>query len=145
MTGEIEARATEYIEKIEGMGGAVAAIEAGWMQDEIHESAYRIQGAVESGDRTVVGVNRYREEGEVRPEIQRIDEAGVEAQKDRLRALRAKRDQALVDRALASVGETAAGSANLLHPMKTALRAGATLGEVSDTLRTVFGEYHPIR
>jgi len=145
MTGEIEARATEYIEKIEGMGGAVAAIEAGWIQDEIHESAYRIQEAVESGDRTIVGVNRYREEGEVPPEIQRIDEAEVEAQKDRLRALRAKRDQAAVDAALEAVGEMAGGTGNLLHPMKEALRAGATLGEVSETLRAVFGEYHPVR
>jgi methylmalonyl-CoA mutase N-terminal domain/subunit len=145
MTGEIEARATEYIEKIEGMGGAVAAIEAGWMQDEIHESAYRIQEAVEAGGRTIVGVNRYREEGEVLPEIQRIDETEVEAQKDRLRALRAARDQTAVDAALEAVGQTARGSGNLLHPMKEALRAGATLGEVSDTLRAVFGEYQPTR
>jgi methylmalonyl-CoA mutase N-terminal domain/subunit len=145
MTGEIEDRATEYIEKIEGMGGAVAAIEAGWIQDEIHESAYRIQAAVESGERTIVGVNRYREEGEVAPEIQRIDEAGVEAQKDRLRALRANREQAAVDVALEAVGQTARGSGNLLHPMKEALRAGATLGEVSETLRAVFGEYQPSR
>jgi methylmalonyl-CoA mutase N-terminal domain/subunit len=144
MTGEIEARATEYIEKIEGMGGAVAAIEAGWMQDEIHESAYRIQEAVESGVRTVVGVNRYREE-EMPADIQRIDEAGVEAQKDRLRALRAKRDQAAVDRAVAAVEEVARGTENLLYPMKDALRVGATLGEVSDTLRKVFGEYRPSR
>jgi methylmalonyl-CoA mutase, N-terminal domain len=145
MTGEIEARATEYIEKIEGMGGAVAAIEAGWIQDEIHESAYRIQEAVESGDRTIVGVNRYREEGEVPPEIQRMDEAEVEAQKDRLRALRSNRDQAAVDRAITAVGDAARGTENLLYPMKEALRAGATLGEVSDNLRKVFGEYHPSR
>jgi methylmalonyl-CoA mutase N-terminal domain/subunit len=145
MTGEIEARATEYIEKIEGMGGAVAAIEAGWIQDEIHESAYRIQEAVESGDRTIVGVNRYREEGEVPPEIQRIDETEVEAQKDRLRALRSNRDQAAVDRAITAVGDAARGTENLLYPMKEALRAGATLGEVSETLRAVFGEYHPVR
>jgi methylmalonyl-CoA mutase N-terminal domain/subunit len=143
MTGEIEARASEYIEKIEGMGGAVAAIEAGWMQDEIHESAYRIQEAVESGDRTIVGVNRYREEEEVSPEIQRIDEAGFEAQKERLRALRAKRDQATVDAALEAIGEMARGSGNLLFPMKEALREGATLGEISDVLRNVFGEYRP--
>jgi methylmalonyl-CoA mutase N-terminal domain/subunit len=145
MTGEIEARVTEYLDKVEGMGGAVAAIEAGWIQDEIHESAYRIQEAVESGSRTVVGVNRYREEEEVSPEIQRIDEAGVEAQKDRLRALRAGRDQSAVDRALTAVGEAARGTENLLYPMREALRSGGTLGEVSDSLRTVFGEYHPVR
>jgi methylmalonyl-CoA mutase N-terminal domain/subunit len=145
MTGEIEARAMEYLDKIEGMGGAVAAIEAGWIQDEIHESAYRIQAAVESGQRTVVGVNRYREEHEVPPQIQRIDQAEVDAQQDRLRALRAGRDQRAVDRALEAVGEAARGTENLLYPMKDALRAGATLGEVSDSLRSVFGEYHPVR
>jgi methylmalonyl-CoA mutase N-terminal domain/subunit len=145
MTGEIEARVTKYLDKVEGMGGAVAAIEAGWIQDEIHESAYRIQEAVESGSRAVVGVNRYREEEEEPPEIQRIGETEVTAQKDRLRAWRAERDNAAVESALGAVGDTAAGSGNLLYPMKEALRAGATLGEVSDALRAVFGEYHPVR
>jgi methylmalonyl-CoA mutase N-terminal domain/subunit len=145
LTNDVEQRAWQYIEKIDGMGGAVAAIEAGWIQDEIHESAFRIQQAVESGDRVVVGVNRYASDDEVPPEIQRIDEAGVEAQKGRLRSLRATRDQGTVDKALRQVGETARGTANLLYPMKEALRAGATLGEVSDALREVFDEYHPSR
>ena len=145
LTNDVEQRAWQYIEKIDGMGGAVAAIEAGWIQDEIHESAFRIQQAVESGDRVVVGVNRYASDDEVPPEIQRIDEAGVEAQKGRLRSLRAARNQGTVDEALRQVGETARGTANVLYPMKEALRAGATLGEVSDALREVFGEYHPSR
>jgi methylmalonyl-CoA mutase N-terminal domain/subunit len=145
LTNEIDQRAWEYIEKIDGMGGAVAAIEAGWIQDEIHESAFRIQQAVESGDRVVVGVNRYAAEGEVPPEIQLIDEGEVDAQKERVRSLRAKRDQAAVDAALRRVGETARGTGNLLYPMKVALAAMATLGEVSDALREVFGEYHPTR
>jgi methylmalonyl-CoA mutase N-terminal domain/subunit len=145
LTSELEARALGLIEKIDGMGGAVAAIEAGWVQDEIHESAYRIQEAVESGRRPIVGVNRYREEDETPPQLQRIDEAEVEAQKDRLRALRAKRDQSTVDSALRAVGDIATGTGNLLYPMKVALRAGATLGEVSDALRAVFGEYRPTR
>src|SRR2546428_4042357 len=127
------------------MGGAVAAIEAGWIQDEIHESAFRIQQAVESGDRVVVGVNRYASDGDVPPEIQRIDEAEVEVQKERLRSLRSTRDQRAVDAELRRVGETARGTGNLLYPMKEALRAGATLGEVSDALREVFGEYRPNR
>src|SRR5439155_23947039 len=139
LTTEIEQRAWQYVEKIDGMGGAVAAIEAGWIQDEIHESAFRIQQAVESGDRVVVGVNRYREADEAPPHIQRIDEAEVEAQKDRVRGWRLGRDQASVDTALSTVGETAQGTGNLLVPMKEALRAGATLGEVSDALRGVFG------
>ena len=145
LTNDVEQRAWQYIEKIDGMGGAVAAIEAGWIQDEIHESAFRIQQAVESGDRVVVGVNRYASDDEVPPEIQRIDEAGVEAQKGRLRSLRAARNQGTVDEALRQVGETARGTANVLYPMKESLRAGATLGEVSDALREVFGEYHPSR
>ena len=145
LTGEIEQRATEYIEKIDGMGGAVAAIEAGWIQDEIHESAFRIQHAIETGDRPVVGVNRFVEEEGPPPEIQRIDEAEVQAQKERVRAFRARQDRAAVGASLAAVAETARGSGNLLHPMRAALKAGATLGEVSDALREVFGEYRPSR
>jgi methylmalonyl-CoA mutase N-terminal domain/subunit len=127
------------------MGGAVAAIEAGWIQDEIAEAAFRIQQAVESGERVVVGVNRFVEETEVPPDTLRLDEAEVEAQKERLASLRASRDQAAVDEALRRMGETALGTGNLLPPMKEALRAKATLGEVSDVLREVFGVYHPAR
>jgi methylmalonyl-CoA mutase, N-terminal domain len=143
LTGEVEQRAWQYIEKVDGMGGAVAAIEAGWIQDEIHESAFRINQQVESGERVVVGVNRFREAEEIPPELLRIDETEVEAQKERVRALRLRRDQGQVEQALAAVIETAGGTANLLYPMKDALRAGATLGEVSDALRQVFGEYRP--
>ncbi len=145
LTNEVETRAWEYIEKIDGMGGAVAAIEAGWIQDEIHEAAFRIQQAVESGERVIVGVNRYEEAEEEPVEIQTIDEAEVEAQKERVRKLRAERDQGAVDEALARVKETAKGTGNLLDPMKVALRARATLGEVSDALREVFGVYTPNR
>jgi methylmalonyl-CoA mutase N-terminal domain/subunit len=145
LTGEIEQRAAEYIEKIDGMGGAVAAIEAGWIQDEIHESAFRIQQAVESGDRVIVGVNRYQGKDEAPPDIQTIDESEVEAQKDRVRVHRARRDRDATQSAVAAVTETARGTGNLLYPMKDALRAGATLGEVSDALRAVFGEYRPTR
>jgi len=145
LTNEIEARALEYIEKIDGMGGSVLAIEAGWIQDEIHEAAFRIQQQVESGERVVVGVNKWADDQDVPPELQRIDDAEVEAQKERVRSLRASRDQAAVDAALKAVVETAGSTGNLLPPMKLALRARATLGEVSDALRSVFGEYHPTR
>jgi methylmalonyl-CoA mutase N-terminal domain/subunit len=145
LTSEIEARALELIEKIDAMGGAVPAIEAGWIQDEIAESAFRAQQVVESGERVVVGVNRFAAEDEEPPEIQRIDEAGVAAQKERVRAHRASREQQAVEANLRAVRETAAGTPNLLPPMREALRAGATLGEVSDALREVFGEYHPGR
>jgi methylmalonyl-CoA mutase, N-terminal domain len=144
LTNEVEQRAWEYLEKIDGMGGAVAAIEAGWIQDEIAEAAYRIQQAVESGDRVVVGVNRWVEEDEP-VDIEHIDQAEVEAQNARVQRVRAERDQGAVDRALGAVTETARGTGNLLPAMKEALRARATLGEVSDALRQVFGEYHPSR
>ncbi|MGH2692481.1 MAG: methylmalonyl-CoA mutase family protein, partial [Actinomycetota bacterium] len=143
LTGEIEERATTYLEKIEGMGGAVAAIESGWIQGEIHEAAFRIQQGVESGERVVVGVNRFVEENEEPVEIQKLDEEQVRRQSERLRELRVSRDSAAVERALKEVEETARGPENLLPPMREALRARATLGEVSDALRRVFGEHHP--
>jgi methylmalonyl-CoA mutase N-terminal domain/subunit len=145
LTGEIEARAVEYIDKIEGMGGAVAAIESSFYQDEIHEAAFRIHQGVESGRRAVVGVNRFVEPEQDEIEIQRIGEEGVRRQVERTRRLRAERDQDAVDRALDGVREAARGTVNLLPPMKEALRARATLGEVSDALREVFGEYRPGR
>ena len=145
LTGEIETRAREYLDKIDGMGGAVAAIEAGFYQDEIHESAFRILQGVESGDRVVVGVNRFQDPEERPLELQRIDEAEVDRQVERTRKLRQERDDPGVKAALAAVEETARGTDNLLPPMKEALRARATLGEVSDVLRGVFGEYRPTR
>ncbi|HEV3475516.1 MAG TPA: methylmalonyl-CoA mutase family protein [Actinomycetota bacterium] len=145
LTNEIEARAGEYLDKIDGMGGAVAAIDAGWIQDEIHESAFRIQQGVESGERVVVGVNRYVEEHEEPVELHRLDEGLVRQQVERLGALRSERDNAAVERTLKEVEETARGTDNLLPPMREALRLRATLGEVSDALRGVFGEYRPAR
>jgi methylmalonyl-CoA mutase N-terminal domain/subunit len=145
LTNEVEERAWEYLEKVDGMGGAVAAIEAGFFQDEIHEAAYRINQGMESGDRVVVGVNRFVDaEGEP-VDIQAIDEEDVARQVDRVRRLREERDDAVVRAALAEVEATARGTDNLLLPMKEALRARATLGEVSDALRRVFGEYSPGR
>jgi methylmalonyl-CoA mutase, N-terminal domain len=145
LTNEIEARAWEYLEKIEGMGGAVEAIEAGWIQDEIHEAAYRLQRRVEADERVVVGVNRFVTESDEPVEIQRLDEEHVRQQIERLGELRRDRDNAAVERALKEVEETARGSDNLLYPMREALRSRATLGEVSDALRRAFGEYHPNR
>ena len=147
MTNEIEARAWELIEKIDGMGGSVSAIEAGWIQDEIAESAFRIQQGIEEGSRAIVGVNRYVDQGEDAepPELQTIDPAEVDAQIARVKALRASRDQAAVEAALRSVEDAARGTANVLSPMRDALAARATLGEVSDALRGVFGVYEPSR
>ncbi|MDH5314193.1 MAG: methylmalonyl-CoA mutase family protein [Actinomycetota bacterium] len=143
LTDELERLATEYIATIDEMGGAVRAIEAGYYQDEIHEAAFRIQRGIESGERVVVGVNRFVEAGASSVELQHISETETVRQVERVRELRASRDQAAVDEALAAVASVAAGTANLLPPMKEALRARATLGEVSDTLRAVFGEHRP--
>jgi methylmalonyl-CoA mutase N-terminal domain/subunit len=143
LTDELERLATAYIEKVDGLGGAVAAIEQGFYQDEIHEAAYRIQQAIERGDRVVVGVNWFQEDEDRQPELQRIGDDEVAAQIARVRELRATRDQAPVDAALRDVGTTAGGTANLLPPVREALRARATLGEVSDVLRDAFGEYRP--
>ncbi|MDP9342397.1 MAG: methylmalonyl-CoA mutase family protein [Actinomycetota bacterium] len=145
LTNEIEERAWEYLEKIDGIGGAVAAIEAGFFQDEIHEAAYRINQGLESGQRVVVGVNRFVDADEEPVEIQLIDEEDVARQVERVRRLREERDDAAVRAALAEVEETARGTGNLLPSMKEALRTRATLGEVSDALRRVFGEYRPGR
>ena len=143
LTNEIETRAWEYLEKIDGMGGSVQAIEAGWIQDEIHDAAYRIQQGVESGERVVVGVNRFVEDDEEPLELERLDEEAVSRQVARLRQLRERRDAAAVDEALGAVEEAARGTDNLLYPMREALRLRATLGEVSDRLRGVFGEHRP--
>jgi methylmalonyl-CoA mutase N-terminal domain/subunit len=143
LTDRIEDRARGYIEKIDGMGGAVAAIEAGFYQDEIHEAAFRVQQGIETGERVVVGVNRFQDPNEASVELQRIGEEEVGAQLERLRRLRAERDGTAVERALAAVRVAATETDNLLPPMRDALRARATLGEVSDVLRGVFGEHRP--
>jgi methylmalonyl-CoA mutase N-terminal domain/subunit len=145
LTDALEEHAATYLGRIDDLGGAVAAIEAGFYQDEIADAAYRIQKAVETGDRVVVGVNRFLDEGGRDVEIQRIGEEEVAAQVERLRSLRAAREASTVERALADVDSAARGSSNLLPPMRAALGARATLGEVSDVLRAVFGEYRPNR
>ena len=143
LTDEIERRASDYLERIDRLGGAVEAIESGFYQDEIAEAAFRIQQGIESGERVVVGVNRFEDPDERPVEIQRISDEDVAGQVARVRELRAARDRSAVDRALDILDTAARGADNLLPPMKEALRARATLGEVSDVLRTVFGEYHP--
>jgi len=145
LTDEVEARASAYLDRIGEMGGAVAAIEAGFMQEEIEQAAYSYAQAVEDGEVVVVGVNRYVEEAPEAPEVFPLDPALQDAQRKRVGELRASRDQERVNTALADVAAAARGSANLLVPMKEALRLRATLGEVSDVLREAFGVYQPAR
>ncbi len=143
LTDELERLAVAYLARIDSMGGAVRAIEAGFFQDEIHDAAYTIHQGIESGERAVVGVNRFADAEERAIELQRVSDAETAAQASRVRALRASRDQAMVDARLAEVAATAAGTGNLLPPMREALRVRATLGEVSDVLRGEFGEHRP--
>ena len=145
LTNEVESAALAYIARVDELGGAVAAIEAGFMQDEIEQAAYEYAKAVESGDEVVVGVNKFVEEDAREPEAFPLDPSLQEAQIERLRALRASRDQAGVDAAIDDVRAAARGTQNLLVPMREALQRRATLGEVSDALREVFGEYRPNR
>jgi len=143
LTDEIERRAVDYLERIDRMGGALGAIESGFMQREIQESAYRYQQAVESGRRIVVGVNRFQVPEERRLRTMRIDESIRQAQAQRLKQLRAERDQSAVARALRELESAAAGHDNVMPYILQAVEAYATLGEICAILRRVFGEYRP--
>ena len=127
------------------MGGAVAAIEAGFQMDEIEQSAYDYTKSIDDDHRVIVGVNRFTVEGEPEPNVFPIDPSLAVGQIARLKAFKASRDQALLAARIDDVKSAARGTQNVLDPMKEALRAGATLGEVSDALREVFGTYQPGR
>jgi methylmalonyl-CoA mutase N-terminal domain/subunit len=129
--------------KVEELGGAVGAIERGFQKNEIERSAYRIAQQTDSGERVVVGVNRFQLDEEEPYEPLRVDPAIEARQAERLTRLRAERDQPAVDTALAALKKTAEGEDNVLYPMKDALRARATVGEVCDALREVWGTYVP--
>jgi methylmalonyl-CoA mutase N-terminal domain/subunit len=143
LTDEIEARALSYIEKIDDMGGAVRAVENGFMQREIQDSAYKYQRAVESKQKRVVGVNCFQIEEEQPKNLLRVNPAIGEAQKERLRGLRARRDGRAVASALKNIEAAAKGQDNLIPPIVDAVKAYATIGEICDVLRDVFGVYRP--
>ncbi len=143
LTDEVEARAWEYIERIDEMGGAVSAIEAGYQMDEIEQAAYEYTKSIDDDERVIVGVNRFTIEDESEPELLEVDPELERGQKERLAHYRANRDSSGVESALAAVKATASTTDNLLNPMKDALRADCTLGESSDALREVYGVYTP--
>ena len=146
LTDAVEEEAWDYIRRIDELGGSVKAVEERFMQREIEDSAFRYQREVERGERIIVGVNRYATEGADDPdmELHTVDETIRDRQTERLRELKESRDNAAVENALADLKRAAEGSHNLLYPMKEALAELATLGEVSNTLRSVFGEYRPV-
>ena len=145
LTDEVEKLAWEYIARIDEMGGAVDAIEGGFQMDEIDQSAYEYTKSIDDKERTIVGVNSFTVDVESDPTVFPVDPQLEVGQVTRLKAFKANRDQAAVQARLDDVRECAKGTANLLYPMKEALRAHATLGEVSDALREVFGTYQPGR
>ena len=142
LTNRIEEEARGYLAEIRERGGAAEAIS--WMQDEIHQAAYRVQMEVESGERTVVGVNRFQAEEEAPAEMDRTDYSGLEAsQQEKVRRFREGRDEAQVEGALSALQGAAAGQENLIPLIIRAVRARATLGEISDALREEWGTYRP--
>ena len=141
LTDRIQAEAESYIAKIDSLGGAVKAIEKGYVQQEIQDAAYAYQMDVESGERVVVGMNKFQIKEAAPKGLLKVDPIVGEQQAAKLKTLRAKRDQAKVEAALAAVKAAAAGSDNLMPPILAAVKAYATLGEICDVMRGVFGEY----
>ncbi|MCE2527220.1 MAG: methylmalonyl-CoA mutase [Actinomycetia bacterium] len=142
LTDALEDEAAVLLDRIEGMGGAVKAVE--WMQSRIEESAYRTARGIEDGSITVVGVNSFTDEDAPDPSISRADPELEMSQRERLASHRDNREAGAVEGSLRTLSEEARGSGNLLHPMRSALAAGATLGEVSGILRDAFGSHRPL-
>lgn len=144
LTRQICERAEDYIQKIDRMGGAAAAIEQGFIQKEIQESAYQYQKEIENKERIVVGLNRFQVEEEKPTNLLRVDPGVRTAQLEKLGKLKEERDQENVGRCLARLEQAAQGKENLMVPILDAVKAYATLGEICDTLRGVFGEYRQV-
>jgi methylmalonyl-CoA mutase N-terminal domain/subunit len=141
VTDELEARATELIARVDEAGGAVAAVESGFVQEEIERAAFEFQQQVEAGERVIVGVNAFHEESDEHIELLRIDPASERRQLERTARVRAERNADEAGAAVAAVREAARGEANLLPPMREALRARCTVGEICETLREEWGMY----
>jgi methylmalonyl-CoA mutase N-terminal domain/subunit len=143
LTDEIEKRATAYLDKINAMGGALQAIEAGYIQNEIQDAAYAYQRAIESGDQVVVGINQYQSEEKVELERLTVNPAIEQEQRKRLAALRQKRDAGKVSELLGQLDKAARGKDNLMPLLVTCVENDITLGEICTCLRKVWGEYQP--
>jgi methylmalonyl-CoA mutase N-terminal domain/subunit len=148
LTNELEQKAWEYLDKIEDMGGAIAAIESGYYQREIQEASYAYQKAVDEGKKVIVGVNRFVEDGEERTAIFRPDPASERAQIERLNKVRGERDNEAVKASLTRLAEAANDpdgqvSENLMYPIMEAVRTYASVGEICGALRGTWGEYTP--
>jgi methylmalonyl-CoA mutase N-terminal domain/subunit len=144
LTNELEAAAWAYLDEIESMGGTLVAIERGFQQREIQEAAYRVQRAIDAGDQIVVGVNRFRDDEVATPSLQRIDPEGERRQVERVRRVRAERSEAAWRAAMTELERVARGGGNLMPPILEAVRAHATVGEISDRLRVTWGEHREL-
>jgi methylmalonyl-CoA mutase N-terminal domain/subunit len=144
LTREIFNRAEAYINKIDEMGGAAAAIEKGFIQREIQDSAYQYQREIEQGERVVVGLNRFQVQEERPKNLLRVDPAVRLSQIEKLKKMKSQRDRKLVAEALSQLKNAAEGKDNLMAPILRAVKAYATLGEICDILRQVFGEYRQV-
>jgi methylmalonyl-CoA mutase, N-terminal domain len=141
LTNEVESKAWELIHKIDAMGGAVSAIEQGFVQDEIARSAYRYQQEIENNEKIIIGVNKFTAADQVASEVFRIDDSIRTLQSERLQSLRARRDNVAVQSALTRIRDAAGTSENLMPLVVEAVEHLATLGEIADVLREVWGEY----
>jgi methylmalonyl-CoA mutase N-terminal domain/subunit len=144
LTNELEAAAWAYLDEIESMGGTLAAIERGFQQREIQEAAYRVQLAIDSGDQVVVGVNRFTDDQPATPPTHRIDPEGERRQVDRVRAVRAERSAERWAAAMDELEQVAGADGNLMPAILEAVRAYATVGEISDRLRVAWGEHREL-
>ena len=144
LTNELEAAAWAYLDEIESMGGTLAAIERGFQQREIQEAAYRVQRAIDSGDQVVVGVNRFTDDEPATPPTHRIDPEGERRQIDRVRTVRAERSAERWAAAMDELERVAVADGNLMPPILEAVRAYATVGEISDRLRVAWGEHREL-
>jgi len=144
LTNELEAAAMAYLREIDGLGGTLKALDAGFQQRQIQESAYRVQRAIDHGDQVVVGVNRFRDESTATPSLQRIGPEAERRQVAGVKRVRSERDPAAWAAALDRVSDAARGTDNLLPPIIEAVRAYATVGEISDRLRTAWGVHREL-
>ena len=141
LTAEMESKTLDLIQQVDDMGGAVASIESGWMQNRISDSAYKYQKDIESKEKIIVGVNEYQTEETTKIPIFKIDASIQEAQIQKIKALKANRDNVVASACLAAIKDAAITGKNIMPPVIAAVEANCTLGEIADILRTVFGEY----
>ena len=142
LTDQMEEEANDYFRKIETLGGVVPSIESGFFQREIADAAYRYQYEIDTRQRTIVGVNEYAAAEPIEIPILRMDPEGYDRQVARLNRVRSERDNGRIQKSLAELADYARGDENLMPPIIEAVRAYATLGEITDIFREVFGDYH---